>query len=172
MASRVSTVIFLAAIILPFLSFAEAQQPQTPPRRNPPRAPPSPRRAPSPSVTAEPTPAPVIAPSPPPVVAPSQPLVVAPTQPPTPSGGSQCLRENVIALNVCGQLDLSTLLNNPTKAMQDCCPPINNLSSTIAAGCLCEAVKINLGVTADVLFLKAVLRVCGKAELGNLGCFL
>jgi hypothetical protein len=56
--------------------------------------------------------------------------------------------------------------------MQDCCPPINSLSSTIAAGCLCEAAKINLGVTADVLFLEAVLSVCGKAELGNLGCFL
>uniref|UniRef100_A0A0D3HUD9 Hydrophobic seed protein domain-containing protein n=1 Tax=Oryza barthii TaxID=65489 RepID=A0A0D3HUD9_9ORYZ len=162
----------LAIVILPLFSFAQAQQPQTPPRRNPPRAPPSPRRAPPPSVSVEPTPAPVIAPSPPPVVAPSQPPTVAPTQPPTPSGGSQCPRENVIALNVCAQLDLSTLLNNPTKAMQDCCPPINSLSSTIAAGCLCEAAKINFGVTADVLFLEAVLSVCGKAELGNLGCFL
>uniref|UniRef100_A0A0E0FC41 Hydrophobic seed protein domain-containing protein n=1 Tax=Oryza meridionalis TaxID=40149 RepID=A0A0E0FC41_9ORYZ len=172
MASRVSTIIFLAVIILPLLSFAQAQQPQTPPRRNPPRTPPSPRRAPPPSVTAKPTPAPVIAPSPPSVVAPSQPPIVAPTQPPTPSSGSQCPRENIIALNVCAQLDLSTVLNNPTKAMQDCCPPINSLSSTIAAGCLCEAVNINLGVTANVLFLKAVLCVCGKAELGNLGCLL
>uniref|UniRef100_A0A0E0MMA4 Hydrophobic seed protein domain-containing protein n=1 Tax=Oryza punctata TaxID=4537 RepID=A0A0E0MMA4_ORYPU len=105
-------------------------------------------------MTVEPTPAPVVAPSQPPIVAPAQPPIVAPT----PSASNQCPRENVIALNLCTRLDLSTLLNNPTKAMQDCCPPLNSLSSTLATGCLCEVVKINLRVTADVLFLKTVLR--------------
>uniref|UniRef100_A0A0E0MMA5 Hydrophobic seed protein domain-containing protein n=1 Tax=Oryza punctata TaxID=4537 RepID=A0A0E0MMA5_ORYPU len=166
MASRVSIVIFLAVVILPLLSFAQAQQPQTPPRRNPPRSPPSPRRAPPPPMTTEPTPTPVVAPSQPPIVAPAQPPIVAPT----PSASNQCPRENIVALNLCTRLDLSTLLNNPTKVMQDCCPPLNSLSSTLATGCLCEAVKINLGVTANVLFLKAVLHVCGKAVLSNIGC--
>uniref|UniRef100_A0A0D9XZ78 Hydrophobic seed protein domain-containing protein n=1 Tax=Leersia perrieri TaxID=77586 RepID=A0A0D9XZ78_9ORYZ len=192
MASRswISMVMLLALVSLPFLTFAQAKQPQTPPRRNPPRAP-SPRRAPPPPVSAEPTmaptpgnviltpsPAPTIASSLPPtiapIVAPSLPPtiapIVAPIQAPTPSGGSQCPKQNVIALSVCTRLDLSTLLNNPTKARQDCCPPINSLSTTDAAGCMCEAFKFNIGVVADVLFIKTVLNVCGKAVLGSISC--
>ncbi|KAL5218160.1 hypothetical protein ABZP36_018844 [Zizania latifolia] len=109
--------------------------------------------------------------TPPPMVEPTvpPPLPPPPTQPPPPGG-----RCPVAALKACVDLTLFQLIRYPSMARQECCPPIDGLSSTEAASCMCSAFKLrgfDVGDGFSVPFIRVTLSLCTKAVPQNIMCF-
>uniref|UniRef100_A0A0D9Z4Q6 Hydrophobic seed protein domain-containing protein n=1 Tax=Oryza glumipatula TaxID=40148 RepID=A0A0D9Z4Q6_9ORYZ len=70
--------------------------------------------------------------------------------------------------NKCTKLSLFDLVLNPSKARQQCCPPLEDLSSSGATDCLCRAFKGPIGVLPPPI--RVILGLCGKTVELNLFC--